>query len=93
MYMWLSFTVATTAKSDVTSAVRGTMSARSSISIRPFGDPPNVISKKTTGFSIVGLMVATTMMVNDCQRTPSVFFVFCVEDRQDTSRFLQRGNK
>lgn len=35
-----------------TSAVLGTTSARNSISTRPLGDPPMVISKKTTGFDI-----------------------------------------
>ena len=40
------------------SAVLGTTSARSSISILPFGDPPIVISKNTTGFS--------TMLSVDC---------------------------
>ena len=32
---------------------RTTTSARSSISIRPFGEPPMEISKKTTGFSLM----------------------------------------
>mmetsp|Transcript_21393 Transcript_21393/g.31562 ORF Transcript_21393/g.31562 Transcript_21393/m.31562 type:complete len:115 (+) Transcript_21393:879-1223(+) len=32
------------------SAVRGTTSARNSISMRPLGDPPMVMSKNTTGF-------------------------------------------
>ena len=35
------------------SAVRGTTSARSSISMRPLGEPPMVMSKKTTGFSLI----------------------------------------
>ena len=41
------------------SAVLGTTSERSSISMRPFGEPPMVMSKNTTGLS---LMVDSTVM-------------------------------
>lgn len=40
------------------SAVSGTTSARNSISMRPLGEPPMVMSKKTTGFSEVGIACA-----------------------------------
>ena len=41
-----------------TSAVFGTTSARNSISMRPLGEPPIVISKNTTGFSPIPDAVA-----------------------------------
>lgn len=50
LLQWVSFGAAAHLKF---SAVLGTISARSSISILPFGDPPIVTSKNTTGFSII----------------------------------------
>jgi hypothetical protein len=40
-------------KHTLTSAVLGTTSARNSISMRPLGEPPMEMSKKTTGFSVL----------------------------------------
>jgi len=48
----------------LTSTVFGTISARSSISTRPLGEPPMEISKKTTGLLLMvayGLLVTGTV--------------------------------
>lgn len=45
------------------SAVLGTTSARNSISMRPLGEPPMEMSKKTTGFSLLMVMVVVSVLV------------------------------
>ena len=52
--------------------VLGTTSARNSISIRPFGEPPIFMSKNTTGFSELMVLIAKFLAVTLEVRSRSI---------------------
>lgn len=66
------------------STVLGTMSALSSISILPFGEPPIVMSKNTTGFSLP-LMLVVSLFV-------SMHSQFTIQPNQCTLLLLGVGS-